>query len=119
MGRRTPKSVKKSCDRLFSLIVRSQGFCTRCGSTQNLQAAHIYSRKFNSVRFDENNALCLCASCHRWQHDCPSENIKWLETFVDLDKLKLKKNTVIDKKKLHDWIELEEALKKKLKEKDL
>ena len=115
MAKRTPKSVKKSCDKLFSQLIRSQGFCTRCGSKQNLHTAHIFSRKFNSVRFDEMNALCLCARCHRFAHDEPTEYTKWLETFINLDKLREKKNRIV-KYKLHGWLSLEATLKEKVKQ---
>jgi len=109
--KRTPRSVKRSCDKLFSEIVRSAGLCARCGESEYrlLQCAHIYSRKFNSVRFDEANAVCLCARCHRWGHDNPPEFIDWVEHLVDLKTLRVKKNRV-SKMKLHDWLELEEEL---------
>ena len=115
MSKRTPRSVKDSCDKLFSKIIRSQGFCTRCGEKKYelLQPAHIYSRKFNSVRFDEDNTLCLCSGCHFWAHANPTEFTKWLETFINLDKLKEKKNQVVHYK-LHNWLDLETKLKEKL-----
>lgn len=117
MSKRTPQSVKASCDKLFSQLVRSRGMCQRCGETRYelLQTAHIYSRKFNSVRFDEDNAICLCARCHRWGHDNPTEFTDWLSSFVNLDALKVKKN-VVSKMKLYNWLELEETLKYKLNE---
>ena len=111
--KRTPRSVKKSCDRLFSQIIRSLGFCVRCGSKQNLQCCHIYSRKYNSVRFDEQNAVCLCARCHRWGHDNPTDFTKWLETFINLDRLREKRNKIV-KYKLDDWLQLEAVLKQKV-----
>jgi len=112
---RTPKSVKASCDKLFSKLIRSKNQCERCGNPiyEQLHCAHIYSRKFGSVRFDENNAKCLCAKCHRWAHDNPTEFTKWLSRTVDLDKLMLKKNKVV-KRKLADWLTLEEELKRNL-----
>jgi hypothetical protein len=110
MARRTPKSVKASCDKLFSLNVRSLGYCKRCGNTQTLQCCHIYSRKFGSIRFDYDNAICLCARCHRWGHDNPTEFSDWVGEFTDLVKLKVKKN-VLTRRKLRDWLQLESELK--------
>jgi len=59
--------------RLHSLVVRSRGFCERCGGTNTLQAAHIIPRRYAATRTDETNAWCLCAGCHRrlteWAED--------------------------------------------------
>ncbi len=118
MSKRTPRSVKRSCDTLFSKIVRARGECRRCGETKYelLHTAHIYSRKFGSVRYDENNVLCLCAKCHRWAHDAPTEFTDFIREGSGseaLFALQLKKNKVV-KRKLADWLELEEELKEKL-----
>lgn len=119
MSKRTPRSIKKSCDKVFSILIRSRGRCERCGSRDNLQTAHIYSRKFGSVRFDEDNAVCLCARCHRWGHDNPVDFTRWLDEYLPtghMIKLLAKKNQIV-KRKLADWLELEEELKQKLNEK--
>lgn len=55
---------KRACDMLFSRLVRSRGRCERCGSTQNLQCAHIISRRYVQTRCDPRNAWCLCTRCH-------------------------------------------------------
>lgn len=68
MKKRTQKSLKAEADKLVSKIVRGYGKCEKCGDNQCLQAAHIYSRRFNATRHDLNNLLCLCAKCHReWE----------------------------------------------------
>lgn len=66
---------KGKATRLHSLVVRSRGRCERCGSTSNLQTAHIVSRRFSATRTDERNAWCLCASCHRRLTDWPNEHV--------------------------------------------
>lgn len=72
--------IKKKCDVLVSTLVRKQGLCDRCGSTKNLQAAHIISRTYMATRFDLENLLCLCAGCHLyWWHKEPIEAARWLE----------------------------------------
>lgn len=58
------KGDRGKADRLFSLIIRSKGFCQCCGATSNLQCAHIISRKYSNTRTLEKNAFCLCAGCH-------------------------------------------------------
>lgn len=79
--RKTPrKSLIKKLDRDFSLRVRLRNKCERCGKTENLQCAHIISRTYQQVRWDEDNALCLCAGCHiYWWHKEPIEAARWLE----------------------------------------
>ena len=115
MSKRTPRSVKAACDKLFSLIIRSKGSCERCSMTDysQLHCAHIYSRKFGSVRFDEDNALCLCARCHRWGHDNPTEFADFVNEKKNTSSLKIIKE-LLTKRKLADWLELESELKQKL-----
>lgn len=49
---------------LHSQIVRARGRCQRCGSTLNLQCAHVVRRSYSWTRTDVDNAWCLCAKCH-------------------------------------------------------
>jgi len=86
------KSLSNKLDKLFSEIVRSKGRCEKCGKTTTLQCAHIYSRKNKWLRWDTENALCLCAGHHFfWGHQEPAEFIRWcmtIKNFDYLDKLK-------------------------------
>lgn len=70
---------KGFCDVLFGRIVRSRGACEGCGSTTDLQTAHILGRTFSATRCLEANAFCLCASEHARFTTHPDE---WM-TFVD------------------------------------
>lgn len=86
-----PKTLKAKADRLFSLIVRSRGYCERCGRQAGevtLQCAHIISRKYLGTRWDEQGSLALCVGCHHWQHQNPLENALWLEEKFGLEYLK-------------------------------
>jgi len=65
-GKKSRSTTKKKLDTLFSLKVRSKGFCERCGTKDNLQCAHIISRRYHQVRWDLNNALSLCRGCHMY-----------------------------------------------------
>lgn len=58
------KGAKAKADRLFSQLVRSRGACEHCDKTENLQCAHVLSRRFANTRTDLDNAYCLCAGCH-------------------------------------------------------
>lgn len=72
----TRKSLEKQIDSLAAQICKERHnyTCARCG--RNLRAtpheahwAHIISRAKKSVRWEENNSLCLCFGCHiGWQH---------------------------------------------------
>lgn len=58
------KGHKGKATKLHSLVVRTVGICERCGGVDNLQCAHIVSRRYNHTRTDLRNAFCLCAKCH-------------------------------------------------------
>lgn len=65
------RGPKGKATKLHSLVVRARGACERCGSTSQLECAHIIGR--NAVgdpdgvwlRVNPDNAWCLCSSCHR------------------------------------------------------
>ena len=53
----------------FHRLICADGWCCRCGSTQDIECAHIYPKgKFRGLRWDPMNALPLCRECHRWGH---------------------------------------------------
>ena len=53
--------------------------CVRCKSGNNIQWAHIVSRRHLSLRWDLDNNLTLCAGCHLWWHHAPIHAVKWFE----------------------------------------
>ena len=76
----TQKTHKNACDTLFSQYIRSIGFCENCHRTADevqLQCAHWISRRYSNTRCDPENAFCLCAACHRWFTDHPTEFGRW------------------------------------------
>lgn len=79
------KGIKGKCDTLFRKIVRSLGYCQRCGSTSFLQCAHIISRRYSAVRTDLRNAWCLCASCHRRLTDWPNEHMAYVAETIGIE----------------------------------
>lgn len=91
------KGAKGKCDKLFSQIIRSAGKCQRCGSTENLQTAHIITRKYSATRTDERNAWCLCARCHRRLTDWPREHSRYITETIGseaYEELRAKAETV-------------------------
>lgn len=111
-----PKTLKNKADKLFSLIVRSRGYCERCGREPGevtLQCAHILSRKYIATRWDEKNALSLCIGCHHWGHSNSLEWILWLEEkfgLAYLQKLRERARVYAGRVKRVDYEELVASL---------
>jgi hypothetical protein len=109
------KGDKGKADKLFSLIIRSVGQCQRCGSQDNLQCAHIISRKYSATRTDERNAWCLCAKCHRRFTDWPREHSHYITETIGsevYDELRAKAETVTKM----NWTQEYERLKARAKD---
>lgn len=80
-------SVKRDkYDAIFSDIIRERVdyTCEHCGTfvptgeRQACHCAHIHGRKHQATRYDPDNAVCLCAKCHYWFTDHPTEFTYWL-----------------------------------------
>lgn len=69
---------RDQADLWFSKAVRlaADYVCANChmdyshepGMCQN---CHVHSRKFRSIRWDTQNAICMCAKCHAYYTDHP------------------------------------------------
>lgn len=94
---------KGKADKLFSQIIRSQGRCECCGSTQNLQTAHIISRRFSKVRCDLRNAFCLCAKCHMRFTANPIEFAEYVASTWAQEHVPLMRERAYDVKGKVDW----------------
>lgn len=68
----------EACDKIFSEIIRKIGYCEKCGTTENLQCSHVHSRTYLNLRWDTQNAKCMCYRCHFFfWHKKPIEAIEW------------------------------------------
>ena len=76
-------------DILFSKYIRLRAdyTCEYCGSVQNpetkrpqMDTAHFKGRRYRQVRWDTDNAACLCHGCHMHMHDNPDTWAKFFET---------------------------------------
>ena len=72
-------------DKLFALIIKERYWwaCVKCGRSKaqgyQMQCAHIKPKgKYQRLRYELLNAICLCANCHRVWHD-ESGGMEWLE----------------------------------------
>lgn len=116
---KTPKikSLKKSCDTAFSISVRKYGRCqfekldkVRCSSV--LQCAHIETRGNNFLRYNQQNALCLCSGHHWYYTNHPAAFNKMVSEFFPSQwkYVEAHRHDLI-KRKLKDYQELLEELK--------
>lgn len=116
MRKPTKSSLTNKLDKICSEITRSIGFCVWCGQGdyEKLQCAHIYSRKFKSVRWDLKNLLSLCAGCHFQGHQSPLKFAEFVKTYLgDYEYEALKQRaTPTSHHKLHDLVAMYEALQK-------
>ena len=63
--KKTVRQLKKQLDQTFSKWIRRRDkFCITCGSTQNLQAGHYFSRSYTNVRYNEYNVNAQCCGCN-------------------------------------------------------
>lgn len=71
------KRQKDKADRLFSLKIREIGYCELAGKDTihcggGLQCAHIETRGAHGIRWNELNAVCLCAGHHVYYTNNPN-----------------------------------------------
>ena len=73
----------RKLNKLWSEIIRSKGVCEKCGSKRYLNAHHHYGKRALSVRWDIDNGVCLCPSCHTFStsfsaHQTPATFVRWI-----------------------------------------
>ena len=51
--------------------------CGRRVPDHQIDAAHVFSRRKFSTRWDVRNGVSLCVVCHRWAHDHTTEFQAW------------------------------------------
>ena len=95
------KTEIKKRDREFSAKVRARGEC-EWGRVHKgrLECAHIFSRRHRAMRWDEDNALCLCTRHHFMAHHNPLLFSEFVKRYIGIEKfnaLLLKAKTVIGK----------------------
>lgn len=82
--RKNPLSkLKRIADKLAGDICRSKGYCEAKGygtfkCTNRLQWCHIFSRRYQRLRWLPQNALCMCSSHHVYFTYNPNEWVKFL-----------------------------------------
>ena len=72
-------------DTVFSKLIRlrARWNCDRCGRYfpmgHGLQAAHIFSRRHQSTRYDPDNAIALCFADHQYFGENPTIFTAWVK----------------------------------------
>ena len=115
MRKQTKSSLTRKLDVITSEIVRSRGFCQRCGKTNDtLQCCHIYSRTYRGTRWLLDNCLCMCASCHFYTHKNPLEFAQFVNNYLGYEKVRKLTETKekLTQYKLSDLEELYQLLTK-------
>jgi len=93
------KGAKGKADVIASKIVRSIGYCEKCGESEykKLTCSHIVGRRYSATRTDLENLQCLCYSCHYYFENWPKEFSRWITSTIGIEKyehLKAKAETV-------------------------
>ncbi len=77
MSEAMTKAEIKKLDKAWSLKVRSQGHCTLCPKTNNLNPHHYVGRRNRNVRWDLDNGVCLCSGCHTMKTQSAHQDPEW------------------------------------------
>jgi len=87
--------TQKQCDKLLSpLVAKLKPKCLLCNWQTQVAHHHVHKSKSLILRYDLDNLINLCNSCHFKLHYNESYwaskivEIKWIEWFQDLDKRK-------------------------------
>lgn len=106
-------SDKMLDDACRAVVFARDGYkCRRSGKTANLQWAHIYSRRYKSIRWDPLNSVCLNAGEHLWFHHQPIAAARWWisevgEATDDLLRRRMRSNVKLDRQATLLWLKQE------------
>ena len=107
------KRMRNKCDALLTpIIIKRHPHCLLCGKLSQVAHHHVHKSKSSRLRYELNNLIPLCNSCHLKLHVNESYwascivQIKGLEWFADLQR---KKEEIV-KTDVHFYIENHERL---------
>lgn len=111
------KIRRSQADALFSQYIRRRdGRCRVCPETDNLECAHIYSRRHWATRHDPDNAIALCFRHHRQFTEDPLLFSRWCDEEFGreaMDKLYIRAHATAKKSKYDEGLRVT-ALKEML-----
>jgi hypothetical protein len=114
MKRTAARKARDKADDLFAELIRSRGYCQRCGKTERLQCAHIITRIHAPTRCLPQNAWCLCAGCHMRLHQYADEHMALVEQTIGMDaywEMKHLAETALHVWRESDWLDVIASLK--------
>jgi len=78
-------------DKLFSLYIRTKagGVCEYCARMGRLEASHFHGRRKGSTRYDEDNVVALCHSCHMYLQEHPNIHSEWFQKRLGSERYEL------------------------------
>ncbi len=89
------------CDDLFSLIIRSLGYCEVCHRSDiQLNGHHIKTRAIMILRYDFRNGVSLCVNHHELQRQSAHKDQEWFKNWLiqnrpeDLEYVESEKNII-------------------------
>lgn len=105
-------ALKKKADTLFSKLIRLHGKCHAKGLDHIkckgvLQCAHIVGRSNMTLRWDENNALCLCQAHHFWYTE---REWMWIRDFIPKNFPKQYKYVDFMRHEIRTYIDYDEVI---------
>ncbi len=77
-------------DILFSKLVKlnAGGKCDYCGK-QGSQTSHFHGRRYRAVRWDLDNVIWACFSCHMYLGEHPNKHYEFFRKRLGTDKFEL------------------------------
>ena len=122
---KTKKLAKQKADKYFSEYIRKRdstngmATCVTCGKrTAQFDCGHFLSRRFQSTRYDEQNAHAQCLKCNRFENGNQFEHSKAIDEKYGegtADEL-LQKSKMICKRKKSDFEWIAKEYKQKSEE---
>lgn len=82
--RKTPKAkLKAYLDKMWSQITKDihGRVCIWCGSKDNIQSDHIANRWKHATRWNVDNCVILCRTCHLWKK--PMNPAEWAQVVIN------------------------------------
>ena len=111
------EGLEKQCMRLWGEIVRIRagGHCEYCGTSDQVQAHHVFTRSTGRTKYDPDNGCLLCSGHHFFvAHKNPLKFKEWLtekrgQTWWTKLRMAANVRGKIDLKLLKIWLENEKA----------
>lgn len=58
------KEIRETDSKFSKYVIKRDGKCLHCGSTEMLTCSHFHGRANYATRFEPMNCVCFCINCH-------------------------------------------------------